>query len=259
MSQQDNRFRLTGKVGVVIGGGGVLGGAMADGLALAGADVVVVGRTPASLQTIVRRIEANGGRGVAVVADTSVRQSLTEAMEQISKALGSIDILVNAQGINSATPFFDIDDQEWQRIIDVNLKGTFLACQVFAREMVRQGCGGSIINISSASSEIPLSKVFTYSITKAGINNMTRFLANELAPHRIRVNAIAPGFFPATQNRKILTEERVADIFRHTPMKRFGEPNELIGCLLWLASESASSFVTGTIVRVDGGFTAKTI
>ncbi|MGQ9559750.1 MAG: SDR family oxidoreductase, partial [Candidatus Oleimicrobiaceae bacterium] len=119
--------------------------------------------------------------------------------------------------------------------------------------------GGSIINISSASSGPPLSKVFTYGISKAGVNNLTQFLAREWAPYKVRVNAIAPGFFPAEQNRRLLTKERTEAIFRHTPMARFGEPEELAGAVLWLASASASSFVTGTIVRVDGGFSAMTI
>jgi NAD(P)-dependent dehydrogenase (short-subunit alcohol dehydrogenase family) len=125
--------------------------------------------------------------------------------------------------------------------------------------MIEQGQGGSIVNISSASSGPPLSKVFTYSVSKAGVNNLTQWLAREWAPHRVRVNAIAPGFFPAEQNRKILTQERVESIMRHTPMNRFGEAEELVGAVIWLSSEKASSFVTGAIIRVDGGYTAMTI
>jgi NAD(P)-dependent dehydrogenase (short-subunit alcohol dehydrogenase family) len=170
-----------------------------------------------------------------------------------------VDTLINAAGVNSATPFFEIGEQEWQRILDIDLKSVFLACQVFGKAMVDAGRGGSIINISSASSGPPLSKVFTYSVAKAGVNQITQFLANYLAPHNIRVNAILPGFFPAEQNRKILTEERVASIMGHTPMKRFGESSELVGAAVYLASPRAASFVTGSIVRVDGGFTAMTI
>lgn len=125
--------------------------------------------------------------------------------------------------------------------------------------MVEAGSGGSIINISSASSDPPLSKVFTYSVAKGGVNQITRFLAREFAPAKVRVNAIQPGFFPAEQNRKLLTEERVASIMNHTPMRRFGDPEELLGAALYLASDKASSFVTGSIVRVDGGFAAMTI
>ena len=130
--------------------------------------------------------------------------------------------------------------------MDVNLKGIVLTTQVFAKRMIEQERKGSIINISSVSSTTPLSKVFTYSVSKAGINSMTQFLAREFAPHGIRVNAIIPGFFPAEQNRKILSEERIASIMGHTPMNRFGDPEELKEQSVWLASESASSFVTGT-------------
>jgi NAD(P)-dependent dehydrogenase (short-subunit alcohol dehydrogenase family) len=152
----------------------------------------------------------------------------------------------------------EITEEEWECIIRVNLKGIFLACQIFGKQMLGQK-SGSIINISSASSGPPLSKVYTYAVSKAGLNNLTQNLAREWGTKGVRVNAIAPGFFPAAQNRKLLTKERTEDIFRHTPMKRFGESEELIGATLWLASEKASSFVTGAIVWVDGGFSAMTI
>jgi NAD(P)-dependent dehydrogenase (short-subunit alcohol dehydrogenase family) len=170
-----------------------------------------------------------------------------------------VDVLINAAGVNSATPFFDISEEEWHRILDIDLKSVFLACQVFGKAMVDSGRGGSIINITSASSGPPLSKVFTYGVAKAGVNQITSFLARELAPHNVRVNAILPGFFPAEQNRKLLTTERVASIIGHTPMKRFGEAEELVGATVYLASRRASSFVTGTILRVDGGFLSMTI
>jgi NAD(P)-dependent dehydrogenase (short-subunit alcohol dehydrogenase family) len=139
------------------------------------------------------------------------------------------------------------------------MKGAFLASRIVAEYMIDKGEGGSIINITSASSEIPLTRVFTYSISKAGIDTMTRYMAREWAPHNIRVNAIKPGFFPAQQNKKILDKERVESIMRHTPAKRFGKPEELGGTVIWLASEKAASFVTGAIVAVDGGFTAMSI
>jgi NAD(P)-dependent dehydrogenase (short-subunit alcohol dehydrogenase family) len=148
---------------------------------------------------------------------------------------------------------------EWDDIMNVNLKGIVLSCQIFGRKMIRQERKGSIINISSVSSHIPLSRVITYSASKVGVNNVTQYLARELAPYDIRVNAIVPGFFPAEQNRKILTEDRVQAIMRHTPMKRFGDPSELKGVTVWLASEKASSFVTGAIIPVDGGFSSMTI
>lgn len=169
------------------------------------------------------------------------------------------DVLLNAPGKNSATPFFEIEGDEWDEILDVNLKGLVLTSQIFAKKMIEQKRKGSIINISSVSSTTPLSKVFTYSVSKAGVNSMTQFLAREFAPHGIRVNAIIPGFFPAEQNRKILSEERIDSIMNHTPMNRFGEPEELQGAAIWLASDRASSFVTGALIRVDGGFGSMTI
>ena len=175
------------------------------------------------------------------------------------KWTGRVDTLVNASGMNSSTPFFELDMEEWDRIMDTNLKSVVLACQIFGKRMIEQGEGGSIINISSVSSGPPLSRVFTYSTSKAGVNSVTQFLAREFAPHRVRVNAIIPGFFPAEQNRKILDESRIESIMRHTPMARFGEPEELQGAVVYLASSKASSFVTGSLLRVDGGFGAMTI
>ena len=169
-----------------------------------------------------------------------------------------MDILLNGAGINSATPFFEITEDEWDRILNVDLRSIFLGCQVFGKAMVDAG-GGSIINISSASSGPPLSKVFTYSVAKGGVNQITQFLAREFAPHHVRVNALVPGFFPAEQNLKILTPERVDQIMRHTPMARFGDASELIGASIYLASDKASSFVTGSLLRVDGGYGAMTI
>jgi NAD(P)-dependent dehydrogenase (short-subunit alcohol dehydrogenase family) len=252
-------FDLTGRVAAVIGGTGVLGGAVCHGLARAGAAVAVLGRSTDRGVARVGAIETDGGRAIAISADATDRASLEAAVDAIEARLGPVDILVNAPGVNSSTPFFDIDLEEWHRLLDTNLTSVFLACQVFARGMVERGAGGSIINFSSASSGPPLSRVMTYSIAKAGINNLTQYLALELAPQRIRVNAIAPGFFPAEQNRRLLSDDRLAAILAHTPTHRLGEPHELIGTVVWLAAPEASSFVTGAIVRVDGGFTAMTI
>ncbi|MCD4785209.1 MAG: SDR family oxidoreductase [Candidatus Eremiobacteraeota bacterium] len=251
-------FSLNNKVAIVIGGGGVLGGAMAVGLAKAGASVAVLGRTESNIKA---RAEESSkySNSIWVKADASSKTDLENALETIKKEMGIPSILVNAAGINSTTPFFEITEEEWNKILNINLKSVFFSCQVFGKAMVDSGKGGSIINISSASSELPLSKVFTYSISKAGINNLTRWLAREFAPFNVRVNAITPGFFPAKQNRKILTKERVEDIMRHTPMNRFGEPDELVGTVVWLSSDKASGFVTGAIVSVDGGFTSMTI
>jgi NAD(P)-dependent dehydrogenase (short-subunit alcohol dehydrogenase family) len=260
MSFVEDLFRLDGKVAVVIGGGGVLAGAMAEGLAKAGAKVAIVDLSLENAEKKADEIRKKiGTEAIAVQADASSKQALEDAKSKVVEEWGQVDVLLNAPGINSATPFLEISEDEWHKILDVNLKSIFLASQIFGRQMLAQGHGGSIINISSASSGPPLTKVFTYGVSKAAINNVTQFLAKEWAEQKIRVNAIAPGFFPAEQNRKVLTEDRINSIFKHTPMNRFGEAEELIGAVVWLSSEKASSFVTGSIVRVDGGFTAMTI
>src|SRR5437764_9088081 len=256
---ENELFSLNGLVGVVIGGGGVLAGEMASGLARAGADIAIVDVSEQGAEARAAAIRGLGRRAIGVRADATKKADLQASLEAVLAQLGRVDILVNAAGVNSGTPFFDITEEEWHRILDIDLKSVFLACQVFGKAMVDAGRGGSIINISSASSGPPLSKVFTYAVAKAGVNQITQFLARELAPHNIRVNAILPGFFPAEQNRKVLTPERVASILNHTPMNRFGEANELVGATVYLASRKAASFVTGTILRVDGGFGAMTI
>ena len=252
-------FSLDGDVAVVIGGGGVLAGAMAEGLAAAGATVAVAGRTQQNADTRANSIASKGHKAIGIQCDASSKADLQKTLDIVMERFGRVDILINAAGINSATPFFEITEEEWQRIMDVDLKSVFLACQIFGKAMVDAGRGGSIINISSASSGPPLSRVFTYGVAKGGVNQVTQFLARELAPHNVRVNAILPGFFPAEQNRKMLTPERTASIMTHTPMKRFGEAEELVGATVFLASRRASSFVTGEILRVDGGFMAMTI
>jgi len=255
----ENIFDLTGKTAVAIGGNSVLGSSMVKGMAAHGAQVAVVGRNMETAEKVAQEIEADGGTAKAFQADVTSRESLENVAEAIETRAGGWDILLNAPGANSPTPFFELDEEEWNHILDVNLKGIMLTCQIFAKRMIEQERKGSIINISSVSSTTPLSRVFTYSISKAGLNNMTQFLAREFAPNGIRVNAIIPGFFPAEQNRKILSEERIASIMNHTPMNRFGEPEELQGAAIWLASDRASGFVTGTLVRVDGGFGSMTI
>ena len=252
-------FSLTGQVAVVIGGGGVLAGAMATGLARAGADIAILDVSPENAEQRAKSIATLGTQAIGVVCDATSKPSLEHALDEILHRFGHVDILINAAGVNSGTPFFEITEAEWQRLIDIDLKSVFLACQVFGKAMVEAGTGGSIINISSASSGPPLSKVFTYAVAKAGVNQITQYLARELAPNNIRVNAILPGFFPAEQNRKLLTEDRVSSILSHTPMQRFGESCELVGAAVYLASQRASSFVTGSILKVDGGFTAMSI
>ncbi|MED4608824.1 MULTISPECIES: SDR family oxidoreductase [Paenibacillus] len=254
-----NLFDLTGKTAVIIGGNSTLGGAMAVGLGGHGADVAIVGRNQEKAHEVARAVEAAGGRAQCFSADATNEGDLQRVLDEVLAWTGRCDVLMNCPGKNSTTPFFDLKMDEWDAIMDVNLKSVVLACQVFGKYMVERGEGGSIINISSVSSEPPLSRVFTYSASKAAVNNVTKFLAKEFAPSRVRVNAIIPGFFPAEQNRKILSPDRVDAILRHTPMNRFGEAEELQGAAVYLASEKASGFVTGSLLRVDGGFGAMTI
>jgi NAD(P)-dependent dehydrogenase (short-subunit alcohol dehydrogenase family) len=252
-------FNLKGKTAAIFGGCGVLGGQMAIALARSGARVAFLDRNKKGGLKCKEVIEKAGGEASIFYADVMKKDTVENACEEIRTQWGRTDILINAAGVNSATPILEIQEEEWERIISVNLKGVFIGSQVFGRAMIDDGKGGVIINISSVSSNLPLSKVFTYSISKAGVNNLTRFLAREWAPHGIRVNAIMPGFFPAEQNKKILTDERRNAIIGHTPMNRFGDPCELAGVTVWLASDKASSFVTGAVIPVDGGFTAMTI
>lgn len=251
-------FSLEGKRAAVIGGGGVLAGAMSIALARAGAKVAVLDLNPTAAEARAAEIKKAGGEALAIKVDCASKKDLQAACDEIDMAWGGTDILINAPGLNSGTPFFEITEEEWEKIIAIDLKGVFLACQVFGKGMVDRKCG-SIINLSSASSGPPLSKVFTYGVAKGGVNQVTQFLAREWATSKVRVNALIPGFFPAEQNRKLLTEERTAQIMGHTPMKRFGEADELLGAVLWLSSDKASSFVTGAMIRVDGGFLAMTI
>lgn len=251
-------FDLTGARAAVIGGTGVLGGRFAAALATAKADVAVLGRSAERAREVVDEVEVAGGNARFVHVDVEQRDSVEQAASVLA-ADGGLDVLVNAAGVNASTPFVDLDEAEWQHLLDVNLTAVFRSCQVFAPLMRHRPQGGSIINISSASSGPPLSKVLGYGVAKAGLNNLTQYLARELAADGIRVNAIVPGFFPAEQNRALLTAERIAAIEGHTPMGRLGRPEELIGTLLWLAAPAASGFVTGALVRVDGGFSAMTI
>ena len=255
----NNLFDLTGKTVVAIGGNSALGGAIAKGFAAQGAKLAIVGRNMEKAEEVTKEIEANGGMAKSFQGDVSDLQSIEKVAKEIEIWSGGWDIVLNAPGKNSATPFLDLDPAEWDDIMDVNLRGLVFCTQIFAKRMIEQNRKGSIINISSVSSTTPLSKVFTYSATKAGVNSVTKFLANEFAPHGIRVNAIIPGFFPAEQNRKILSEDRIDSIMKHTPMKRFGEPEELQGAAIYLASDKASGFVTGSLLRVDGGFGSMTI
>ncbi len=252
-------FGLDGLSAVAIGGTGVLGGAFCDALAAAGAHVVVAGRSEERGAARVSAIESAGGSAEFQPADNTSRKDLEAIVSRLAAAGRRPDIVINGAGINSATPFLEIPDDEWDRILSINLTGVRLGCQVFGGAMLEDGQGGSIINIASLSGITALSRVFTYSATKAAVINLTQNLAREWAAEGIRVNALSPGFFPAEQNRKVLTEERVASIMGHTPIDRFGEPRELAGAILLLASPHAGSFLTGENLVVDGGFMATTI
>lgn len=249
-------FGMDGQTAVVIGGTGVLGGALCDGLAQAGAYVVVAGRSEERGHRRVEIIRGLGGQAGFMSVDGMSRESVHALVERAMNEHGTVDMLINCAGVNSATPYAEITDEDWDRVIGTNLTGTHLACQAFAPAMAKQEHGGSILNIGSVTAHLPLSRVFAYSASKAAVVNLTQNLAREYAEQKVRVNALCPGFFPAEQNRKILTEERKAAILGQTPMNRYGESEELIGATLLLLARNAGSFITGAAYYVDGGFTA---
>jgi NAD(P)-dependent dehydrogenase (short-subunit alcohol dehydrogenase family) len=251
-------FSLEGKVAVVIGGTGELCGAMAEGLAAAGAVTVLVGRSEEKAAARIAKIEAAGGKAYFEKVDVNSKASIAGLLDAVLEKSGKVDILVNGAGVNSPTPIFDIEEEEFDNILNTNLKAVLFASQIFGKYLVERGEGGSIINVGSMSGIIPLSRVFTYSATKAAVHNLSKNLAREWAESKVRVNTIVPGFFPAEQNKKVLTPERVASIMGHTPANRFGEAHELIGATLLLASE-ASSFMNGAELVVDGGYASMTI
>ena len=251
-------FSVAGKTAVVIGGTGELCGAMAQGLACAGAEVVLVGRSEEKAKLRIAKIESAGGKAYFEPCEVDQKSNIEDLLARVLEKSGKVDILINGAGTNSATPFLEVPEDEYDWIFKINMKGVFLACQVFGKYLVERNQGGSIINIGSMSGIVPLSRVFTYSATKAAVHNISKNLAREWAPLNIRVNTLVPGFFPAEQNKKVLTPERVSQILGHTPMDRFGEAGELVGATLLLASD-AGSFMTGTETVVDGGYAAMTI
>ncbi len=267
-----NLFDLGGEVAVVVGGTGVLGGALAEGLAAAGASVALVGRNVERGEARADVIRSRGGKALFLACDALDRDGLQRVQCTVSERLGPPTILLNAAGGND--PKATVTDQQafeelpleaWRGNFDLNLVGgVLLPCQVFGPAMARAG-RGSIINIASVSAHIPLSRVVSYSAAKAAVLSLTQFLAREWAAKGVRVNSITPGFFPADQNRKLLFNDdgsptpRTRSILGHTPMARFGRPEELVGAAVFLASGEASGFVTGTDIRVDGGFLSQTI
>jgi NAD(P)-dependent dehydrogenase (short-subunit alcohol dehydrogenase family) len=265
-------FDLSGEIAVVIGGTGVLGGALAEGLAGAGALVAVLGRDAQRGEACAGRIRDSGGSAAFFVADATDPGALSQARLAIEGAFGSPTVLVNAAGGNDPSvtvtaehPFEKINPADWRASFNLNLVGgALLPAQEFGPAMCKRG-RGSIINIASVSAHLPLSRVVAYSAAKAALLNLSQFLAREWAPHGVRVNTLTPGFFPAEQNRRLLFDEngqptaRAQSILGHTPMGRFGQPSELAGAAIFLASQAASGFVTGIDLRVDGGFLSQTI
>ncbi|MDB6155736.1 MAG: D-mannonate oxidoreductase [Chthoniobacteraceae bacterium] len=267
-----NLFDLSDEVAVVIGATGVLGGALAEGLAAAGASIAILGRNRERGEARANKIIEAGGKARFFSTDAIDRSSLAAAHQAIAAELGAPSILVNAAGGNdpkvTVTPersFESITAEDWRANFDLNLVGgALLPCQEFGPAMCARG-RGSIINIASVSAHLPLSRVVTYSASKAAVLSLTQFLSREWAIKGVRVNSLTPGFFPAEQNRKLLFNEdgsptaRTNAILGHTPMGRFGDSSELIGAAVFLASARAASFVTGIDLRVDGGFLSQTI
>lgn len=248
-------FGLTGQVAVVIGGTGVLGGALAEGVARAGALTVIAGRDEDRGRERCRAIEKQGGKAKFITVDVCQRESIEKLLAAVLKECGRVDMLINCAGANVGSAYLDAKDDDWDRVLLTNLTSTHWACQVFGGHMSTNG-GGSILNIGSITAHIPLSRVFAYAASKAAVINLTKNVAREFAGQNVRVNVLCPGFFPAEQNRKILDQARVDSIMQQTPMARFGEPHELVGATLLLLSRKAGSFITGSAVFVDGGFTA---
>lgn len=267
---------LKGKTAVITGGSGVLCSEMARELARQGVNVAIVNRTREKGETVAAEINSAGGRAIAVAADILDRSSLERAKNSVIDAFGKVDILINGAGGNHPDAitdvetftegpcqksFFELEETGFNKVFSSNFTGTFAACQVFGKELLKQD-SPVIINISSMSSYSPMTKVPAYSAAKSAINNFTMWMAVHFAETGLRVNAIAPGFFLTTQNRNLLLNEddshtpRSKKIITHTPMKRFGEPKDLLGTLLWLVDEEYSGFVTGITVPVDGGFMA---
>lgn len=265
-------FDLSGQTAIVVGGTGVLGGAMASALAAAGAHVAILGRNEARGAARVAEVDAAGGSACFEAADALDRDSLLRARDALAQRWPAASVLVNAAGGNRpdatlppGADFCKLRLEAWRGVFDLNLVGgVLLPSQVFGEAMLAAG-SGSIINIASMAGMIPLSRVVAYSAAKAAVINLTKFLAREWAGRGVRVNAISPGFFPADQNRALLFKpdggytERGGQIIGHTPMARFGEPHELAGAIIWLAAPRASSFVTGQNIVVDGGFSSVTI
>ena len=248
-------FELGGKVAVVVGGTSGIGRAIAHGLAEAGADVVATSRCGERVEAVASEIEERGRRTLRVASDVSERGSVHEVLEVCVKAFEKVDILVNSAGRTIRAPTLDFKEEDWEEVIETNLTGTLRACQIFGRHMLARGYG-RVINIASLSSFVALTEVAAYSASKAAVASLTKSLAVEWAQSGVNVNAIAPGVFRTRLNEHLLDgTERGRELLLRTPMGRFGDVEELAGAAVFLASD-ASSFVTGEIIAVDGGFLA---
>ncbi len=258
MDHLSRLFNLKGKTAVVIGGGGYLCSAMAEALAGAGVKVVIADKDEHKRRAVAQKIRRVTPHVIDHAIDAAQKEDHENLLRAVLKKFKKVDILINGAGINAPTSIMDITVEEWHAIFDSHATATLLGCQVFGKHMISRG-SGSIINLSSASSGPPLSRAFAYSVAKSGVKSLTQNLAREWAPCGVRVNALRPGFFPTQWSMKhFINAKRKAAILGHTPMGRFGQPQELVGAVLWLASD-ASAFVTGTEVCVDGGFTCMTI
>ena len=255
----EDLFDLKGRVAAITGGGGYLCGEMARGLAKAGCKIVIMDLRGKKAQAVAKEIRNKiGGEAIGIEVDATNKDAFKNGLNATIDAFGNADILINGAGINAPTPFLDIELDEFNAVINSQITSTLLGCQVFGEHMLARG-NGSIINISSASAGPPLSKAFAYSVAKAGILNLTQNLGREWGTKGVRVNAIRPGFFPTEWNQKhFITKEREVAILGHTPMARYGEVGELVGAIIYLASDAAA-FVTGSELVVDGGFSCMTI
>lgn len=269
---------LSGETAVITGGGGVLCSGFAKAIAACGANVAIIGRSQDSINSLADEIKSTGGKAIAVVADVLEMETLVKAKQIIDESFGRCTILINGAGGNhpkgntdkeyyfpedldnkDVQTFFDLSTTGMKAVVDLNFHGTFQTIQVFAKDMKK---GDVILNISSMNALTPLTKIPAYSAAKAAISNLTQWLAVHFSKVGIRVNAIAPGFFLTSQNQTLLKKEdgsytdRAYKILGQTPLERFGQPEELIGTVLWLISREGAGFITGTTIPIDGGFSA---